>query len=132
MANTDLHHSGTITVFNVHERVRGDYMFVIRDRDGVVVPGSTLTSAKLTLYLTSANGVPSIYVNNRQQQNVLQTNNVTIDELGLVVWDIQSEDMAIIDDKLFFEPRIAVFELIWNRGVILHEAAFQVRNIPQA
>lgn len=119
-----------ISVFNVHERIRGDYGFTISDRNGIVVPAATLTSATMSLYLTSPNGVGLIYVNGRQNQNILNLNNVTIDNDGRVTWDIQSSDMAIIDPFIFFEPRIAVFELVWPDGIILHEVTFNVRNVP--
>jgi hypothetical protein len=127
----DNHESGTVIVYAVHERFRGDLSFEIRDRAGIAIPGSALTSARMSLYLTANTLVPTVFINGRQLQNILNANNVTISEQGLVTWDIQELDMQIFDENLFFEPRIAVFELISPTAVILHEAAFNVRNIPQ-
>ncbi len=118
-----------VLIFNVHERIRGDYSFEIRDRDGVVVPGSALTSARMSLYLNYDTPVSGRFVNGRELQNVLQMNDVTISEVGKVVWDIQSADMAIVNETFNFEQRVAVFELVWSRGLILHEVAFNVRNV---
>ena len=128
----DLHEGGTVTLYNVHERMRGDYSFDLRDRHGVIVPGSVLTAARMSLYLTSPVGTPVVFVNGRQSQDILNTNNVTIDEAGHLTWDIQSADTAMSDVTIFFEPRIAVFTLEWPEGLVIHEAAFNVRNIPQA
>ena len=121
-----------ISVFNVHERIRGDYAFTISDRNGVPVPASVLTAATMSLYLTSPNGVPFTYINGRQAQDILNTNNVLISEGGRIVWDIQSADMEHFDPTQFFEPRIAVFAFVWPEGVILHEVTFIVRQVPNS
>ncbi len=121
-----------VSVFNVPERTRGDYAFTLRDRGGEAVPASALTTATLKLYLTAPAGAPVITVNGRNNQNILNMNDVTIGVDGRVVWDIQSNDMMIIDGASFFEPRIGVFEFIWPEGHVLHEVVFNVRNVPQA
>jgi hypothetical protein len=121
----------TVRIFDVNERARGDYSFEIRDRNGIAVPGSVVTSARLSVYLTSEVPANLKFVNGRNAQNVLQTNNVTISETGVVKWDIQSGDMAIIiNNSAQYDPRIAVFEITWPQGLILHEVAFNVRNVP--
>jgi hypothetical protein len=121
-----------ISVFNLPEQTRGDYSFVLRDRDGETVSFATLTTATLTLYLTDGVTTPFVYVNGRQNQNILNANNVTIDGDGRVTWDIQSADMAIFNTTNFFEPRVGLFKLIWPEGVVLHEVIFNVRNVPNA
>lgn len=119
----------TVTIYQVHERIRGDYSFILRDRDGNAVPGSILTSATMSLYLNFDPLIASIFLNGRNQQSILNMNNVTIDANGKVLWDIQSDDMVIVDDKLNFEQRVAAFEFIFPTGLILHEVAFNVRSV---
>jgi hypothetical protein len=121
-----------ISVFNLPEQTRGDYSFVLRDRDGETVSFATLTTATLTLYLTDGVTTPFVFVNGRQNQNILNANNVTITADGRVTWDIQSADMAIFNTTNFFEPRVGLFKFVWPAGVVLHEVIFNVRNVPNA
>lgn len=64
--------------------------FVVLDDSGAAVAASGMSSATLTL--TQGPNV----VNSREDQNILNTNNVTIDESGAVEWSIQPADTSAL------------------------------------
>ena len=58
-------------------------------------------------------------INSREGQNVLNTNNVTVDEDGLLTWNIQGDDNQIVSTTLAageYETHIALFEWVWSSG----------------
>ena len=79
-----------------------------------VVPASSLVSLTLTLY----DVVSGEIINQRDNQDVLNTNNVTVDEQGALEWQIQPEDNPIINTELAAgetEEHIALFTWEWSR-----------------
>lgn len=85
------------------------------DEIGAAIPGSSLASLTLSLYSVSDVTFPTI--NNRADQNVLNTNNVTIDASGLLTWSVQAADTQILDSALSKESHRAVFSWTYNGGV---------------
>lgn len=97
------------------ERQSGVYTATVADPDGNAVALSKVTSLELTLEKTPGGAI----VNSRDGQNVLNLNNVTYDENGLLTWKIQPADNALIDSTLAhgcFENHRATFWIKWSDG----------------
>ena len=118
----------TTEVFGpLNERTSSAYSAVLTDEFGTPILLVNLASITLTLYALDAN---QTIINNRNQQDILNANNVTITDAGLV-WTIQPADFAILDNNLAIEPRIALFTYTWASGTrsAHHEVKFLVRNL---
>jgi hypothetical protein len=113
----------------VAERTTPLYTATLVDEDGAIIPGSTLT----TLVLTHYNLATDAILNSRDAQNVLNANNVTVSELGILEWVLQPLDTLIVDDTLCLETHVALFEFTWNSGARVgkHEIRYEVRNYEQ-
>jgi hypothetical protein len=116
------------SVFPVDEGVTPRYTATLVADDGLTaIPGSTLTSLTLTLYVED--GELTI-VNSRNNQNVLQTGGVTVDEDGALVWSATVGDTTILNDTLPFERHVALFQWTWGTGRAgKHEIVLSVRNL---
>lgn len=64
----------------------------------------------LTLTLTVKQGYTREVINGRDQVNVLNTNGVTVDSTGHLVWSVAVEDSTILNRRLWQEPRWCLFE----------------------
>lgn len=114
--------------FPINEKATGRYTAQLVDNDGVTpIPGATLSTLTLTLYAIKADGTDGI-VNGRNAQNVLNTNNVTIDGSGTLVWLVQIGDTTLIE-AIPFERHIALFQWTWPSGAGKHEVVLLVRNL---
>ena len=60
-------------------------------------------------------GQQPVFINGRNGQNVLNQNNVTVDENGLLVFNLQSDDGAIIGSEAY-ETHRAEFDCLFNGG----------------
>lgn len=119
----------TTEVFGpLNEKTTSQYTATIVDEAGVAVPLAQITAATLTLYATDAN---QTIVNSRDNQNVLNTNGVTIHATsGLLTWTIATLDTAILDNTLSIEKHVALFTISWGTGKTLrHEIALLIRNL---
>lgn len=116
--------------FEINERSTGTYPATIVGNDGVTpLPGATLVTFTLTLYVIKADGTIA-YVNSRNAQNVLNANNVTVSAGGAVLWTIQVGDTTLVE-VLPFERHIALFEWTWAGGAGAHEVILVVRKIQE-
>ena len=112
----------------VNERTTARYTSgPLTDEDGVVVAGSILSSATLTLYDERTGNI----LNSRSAQNVNQANGVTISDAGIVSWLMVPADNAIVNTKLPQEVHVAVFDFRWDAGSsrAMHEVKFIVNNL---
>jgi hypothetical protein len=101
------------TAFSVRERTSGVYSATLRDEAGAVIPDATLESLTLSRYVTGSGAV----VNNRDQQDVLNTNDVTVDSSGTLTWAVRPADNAIVGTHgRRFERHRAVFQFTWSSG----------------
>jgi len=117
--------------FDVLEKTSGQYTATIVGNDGVTaLPGATLSTLTLTLYVIKADGTTA-YINSRNHQNVLNTANVTVSAAGLVTWIYQVADTTLNDATLLFERHIALFEWTWPAGAGKHEVVLVVRNLTE-
>ena len=84
----------------------------LKDENGTAIPAASLATLTLTLY--SLSGAQPI-INTRQEQNVLNANNVVVDSSGLLTWSMQEADTAIIaTTEVGSEKHRAVFA--WGYG----------------
>jgi hypothetical protein len=115
-------------VFNVTEQTTPRVQATITAEDGrTPLPGSVLSTLTLTLY---ADDGDETIINSRNQQNVLQTNGVTVDEFGTLLWVLQSADLAILDSLLPYERHIALIEWTWPTDKAgKAECVFVVRRV---
>ena len=117
----------TTDLGRVREKSSGKYTAVLKDETGAVIPASALTAITLTLYDLATNAI----INNRDGQNVLNANNVTIDNSGNLVWSVQAADHALVRTSgRPLEKHRAVFEYTWSSGTKQdwHAVEFQVES----
>jgi len=88
------------------------YEFDLVDEDDLPVTQAAIEALTLTLYdkLTLA------IINTRQDQNVLNTNDVTIDSNGHVVWSVQALDNPLLDRTREQEQHIAEWRWEYDAG----------------
>lgn len=94
------------------EKTSGQMTGTLTDETGAVVPAASLTTLTLTLFDLASGTI----LNSRDAQNVLNTNNVTVSALGVLVWTIQPADNAIVNDNLARETHRALFQWTWSAG----------------
>ena len=114
-------------VYPIKEQETGVFSFTIRDEDGVVIPASQLTAVLFTVYVPTSGAI----VNTRNAQNVLNQNNVTISEAGVVAWTQQIADVTILDDTLEMETHRCLFLFTWQGGARSkpYEVDFELENL---
>ena len=113
--------------FNVRENSTAKYTAVLKDENDVAVPAANLNTFILTLY----NLADLAIINSRDDQNVLNANNVTVDSSGNVVWIMKQLDNPIIDDTLEYETHVGLFQFTYATGTKggNHEVHFLVENL---
>jgi len=115
--------------FLILEHSSGRYSGLLVGEDGVTgIPAATLLTLTLTLYVVQTNGTIA-YVNGRNDQNVLNANNVTVDVNGNLVWSIQTLDTGL-QQALPEERHIALFQFTAPNGVVgKHEMILIVKAL---
>lgn len=89
------------------------YTATLKDENGVAVSLASMVS--LTLWLMNA--ATGAYINSRQAQNVLNTNNVTYHATsGLLTWSMQPADNPMVADDVTQETHLFEFYAVWNSG----------------
>lgn len=118
-------------VYEVKEQTTPKYTATLRDDAGAVLPAASVVTFTLTLYVIKTDGTIA-YVNSRNAQNVLNTNNVTLDAAGLVTWSVQVADTTLVE-SLPFERHIALWEWTWDGGAKAgkHEVILNVQNLTE-
>tara|TARA_R100000808_G_C2154987_1_gene166576 strand:+ start:8339 stop:8731 length:393 start_codon:yes stop_codon:yes gene_type:complete len=106
------------------------YTATITDEAEAAIGSSSLTTLTLTLYDAETGTI----INSRDDQNVLNTNNVTVDSAGLLTWLIQPGDNAIIGTRRragMYEKHVALFEYTWSSGskASKHELTLEIRQL---
>lgn len=115
----------------------GSIEFDILDREGEPVPVAGILTAELTLrdWDTGAARVGSPYdaiINNRDSQDVLNLNDVTLSDsptVGHVLWEMQPADNVILTDRRQVERHRATFHFTWNGGEFYKEYEILVNNL---
>ncbi len=103
------------------DRVAGEYTFTIRDKAGVIL--TALTTLRLSLYIKGSAG--PTYINSRQNQDVLNLNNVTF-VAGIVTWSLQPADNALGGE--IDEVHVALFSWTAPNEDDFHELEILIPN----
>ena len=111
----------------VNEQSTFKYTGTLKDSDGNAIGSASLSSATLTLYEEDSGKI----VNNRDGQNVLNANNVTISSAGVVTWSGQANDTKIIGNTPVgeVEKHIALFKFVSGSEQLHWEVEIPVRNL---
>lgn len=115
--------------FSVNEDSTALYQATLKDENGAAIPAAGLSALTLTLYNDSS---PSQQIiNNRNSQNVLNQNNVTVDSNGILRWTMQPADNKLFDSALAYEEHLALFKFEWQAGAKrgYHEVLLRVKNL---
>ena len=114
-------------IFDVTEDTSGRYFAKLIDEFGLGIPAASMNSVTLTLYDTASQTI----INNRDAQNVLNLNQVTIDGEGNLVWLWLPLDMPRLHDTRAPETHTGLWTVVWNGGnsQILHEISFRVHRV---
>jgi hypothetical protein len=113
----------------VAEKTTRRWTGIIKDDTGAAVPATSIFTLTLTLY---PKATPAARINNRDQQDVLNANNGTVDSNGNWVFGLTIADNIIVDSNLTEEQHMALFEYAWAGGVKAgkHLIEFTVTNLP--
>lgn len=124
--------------FQINEQESGRFTALITGDDEQPLPGSTLATLRLTLYVIKQDGTDQI-LNSRNQQNVLGVNDVVVYDtpqtdpdgnLYNLLWNVRSADTVIVENALGWERHIALFEWTAPSGVVGNmEIVLNVRNL---
>ncbi len=118
-----------MATFYVNEKTTAKYTAVLKDENGATVGSSDLVTLTLTLY----NKADGTIINNRNAQNVLNANNVTVDANGNLAWTLQPADNIIVSDSSGInETHVALFEATYGVGganAIRHQVEIVVNNL---
>ena len=82
--------------FKLIEGSTAELSFYLMDDEGEFIALADINSLKLNYYDKKSNK----FINGRNDQNVLNDNNVTVDSDGKVTWNIQVEDTVISNEDL--------------------------------
>lgn len=116
----------------INEESSALYVAYLRDPEGEPVTLAQLTGLELTLFDPDTGAI----VNGRDDQNALNANDVTVEDvedgeetIAKVSWQIQPEDTVIVDGSKLKEKRSAHFKFVWDGGQVQHVYEFQVKNL---
>lgn len=112
---------------NIKEKTSQVYTATIKDDADIALILSRIDTMKLTLFSTHDLAV----INSRSAQDVKNANNVTIHATsGLLTWNMQPADNAILDNNLSFEQHRALFEWVYDTTKEgKHTVDIEVRNL---
>lgn len=99
----------------VREKCTAVYTATIKDENGVALASASLTTLTLTLYDQASGTI----INSRDAQDILNTHNVTVSALGVLVWTMQPADNAIVGTSVaagYRERHVALFQWTWSAG----------------
>lgn len=122
------------TLLTITEGTTPTYTAILKDNEGVVVPAASLSAVRLRLYSTATGAV----INSRNGQNVLNANNVTINNVGLLTWKLLEADTILVDSpKPILGHHCAVFVIEWTDAQsvlrqIVHEVTFPIQRADYA
>lgn len=110
----------------VNEQSTALYKAVLIDERGVAVGVSRVQ----TLTLTLCNTVDEAIINNRDGQNVLNQNNVSLDVDGNLAFELQPADTAMQDASVKSEIHRAIFRVTYDGEKSMNsDVDFKIRNL---
>ena len=111
------------TQIHVRENTTPVITAVIKDENDNVLPDTTLDTLTLTLYDPALGTI----FNSRDGQDILNANDVTVDNVGLMTWVVQVADIAIVDSNSIFEERVALIEWTWTVSAATRQSNDEIR-----
>lgn len=122
------------TIFNdiIQEKTTPKITAILKDENDNAISSASLDSLKLTLISISDAPVYSV-INGRNQQNVLNLNGVTVDNLGNLSWRLSVDDTTLMDSHLDKEVHQAIFEFTYDsgNGAGKHIIEMTISNVPR-
>ena len=110
-----------MSVFTVDEKTNPTHEYTILDEDGNASQPSVFT-------LTYYNRATGTIINSRDDQDVLNTNDVVITN-GVMAWSLQVADTTIVDTDSVAELNVALWQWTDAGGKIgKHETIIRVLN----
>lgn len=111
----------------VAEKTTCKFTGILKDENGAVVPGSSLTTLTLTLYNVDDGQI----INNRNDQNILNANGGSVDGLGNFTLRLRAADNIILDPSKKSETHRALIRFTYNAGQDAGsvEVEFRVQNL---
>jgi len=121
IVGTDPNDATAIVELDVLEDTAPVITAQLKDTDGSDLALTDLDTITLTLYLTrdGTTSPAGTIINGRDDEDVKNTGDVTISATGLLTWDVQVEDTAIINDE------IEVCDVIQDNKREVHRALFE-------
>jgi len=116
-----------MATYRVNEASTARYTATLVDETETPIPAADLTALTLYLYEPVSAGV----VNSRNNQNVLNTNGVTVNSAGLLTWTISALDTTMVNATKEIETHIATFTFTYASGnkVGRHEVILSIDNL---
>lgn len=114
-------------IFDVIQDSSGSYTAQLVNEAGNGVSSALISSATITLY----DDETEVSINSRYLQNILNTNQVTIDTSGNLEWLWLPADMPRSHTDRRPELHTALFIIAWSAGTkqIKHEVHFRVHKV---
>ena len=110
----------------LNEKSTAKYTATLKDEDGIIIADTDIVSLTLTLCEIPGGTI----INTRNDQDVLNTNNVTVDSLGVLIWTLQEADNIIVNTALDVEVHNATFKMTFNTtGKATWDIDISVRNL---
>ena len=106
------------------------YTANLTDETASALSLSSLHTITLTLYDKESGTI----INSRSDQDVKNTNNVTITSGGVLTWSVQPADNLVVGTNIRvggYETHVALFEYTWDSGASAgrHELEIEVRQL---
>lgn len=112
------------------EGASADYEFQLDDGAGNPIALADLQTLTLTYYDQTTLTV----VNGREDQDVLNANDVEVSGGGTLHWFMQVEDAVLVDSRHGTEPHVALFTWTWDDGTEVrtarHAVQFTLEAVP--
>ncbi len=119
--------SHTRRIYDVHQDTSGKYSVTLADENKIALSNTVLETLTLTLY----NATTLDIINNRDGQDVLNTNGVTVDCDGVLEWSWDADDMPLQTTTKENEIHTALFTAGWGAGLkqAYIEASFRIHKV---
>ena len=102
-----------MAIVRIDAGTTGEARYTLRDNDGAVIPSASLSTLTLTLRDAKSGSI----VNSRNAQDVLNTNGVTVNSSGALVWTIAIADTTLLDSTLESEEHVGEFLFVTTGGL---------------
>lgn len=99
------------TVYTTDEQTSPVYSFQMTDSaDDSTIPEASLITLTLTYYAVADGSI----INSREDQDVFDTNDVTVSSAGLVSWSLTTSDTTIQDTTTYEVGEYEIHRALWQ------------------